>query len=176
MAWVFNPGQPPWPGCGEGFHDGADVKPFLLWAVVMRVRSLSAGRVSVWLHTAVLSAGPGQPPPPGGQEKVASVTDTREYQHRKKNLINYSFIAFLTIDHKAVAYSGDAHDHRRSITGRSASCVSSWWTRLEEKGFLSYNKPKALHWHVEARGGLLHCPLTVIVLRLLLKRLDVLLW
>lgn len=64
-------------------------------------------------------------PTPGGQEKVASVTDTREYQHRKKNLMNYSFIAFLTIDHKAVAYSGDAHDHRGSITGRSASCVSS---------------------------------------------------
>lgn len=78
MAWVLNRGQPPWPGCGEGFHDCADVKPFLLWAVVMRVRSLSAGRVSVWPHTAVLSAGPGQPPPPGAREGRFSQTPERD--------------------------------------------------------------------------------------------------
>lgn len=68
--------------------------PCLLWAAVMWVRSISEGRLSVWLHSSMLSAGQSRRSPryrpehnPPGQLKV-NLRQSEHKEERKKEREN----------------------------------------------------------------------------------------
>lgn len=72
---------------------GGDAMPCLLWAAVMWVRSISVGRLSVWLHSSMLPAGrtrrspqyrPEHTPPRGITEGQSEAKWTPEKEVRRK--------------------------------------------------------------------------------------------